>query len=118
MAAGARWWSARHDAIFLGHLAASGNVAASARAAGFTKKSAYNRRARLPAFARAWDKAIAEAEGRLELRLIHEAEQGTPAMERGAWKDADPGAFDPWLALWLLKYWDRKRRGPRPAPGG
>jgi hypothetical protein len=115
MAAGTRWWAARHDAVFLGHLRATGNVVASARAAGFTKKAAYDRRARMPSFARAWDSALDEAENWLQWRLIEEAEKGTPAMERGAGEAASEEAenkpFDPWLALWLLKYWEGQRSG-------
>jgi hypothetical protein len=62
MAAGRRWWTERHDAVFLAHLRATGSVAASARAAGFTPKSAWNRRDRLPGFAAAMDEAREEAD--------------------------------------------------------
>jgi hypothetical protein len=41
MAAGTRWWAARHDAIFLGHLRATGNVALAARAAGWPACAVY-----------------------------------------------------------------------------
>jgi hypothetical protein len=62
MAAGRHWWTERHDAVFLAHLRATGSVAASARAAGFTPKSAWNRRERLPGFARAMDEAREDAD--------------------------------------------------------
>lgn len=109
--AGERWWTARHDAVFLGHLRATGNVKASARAAGFSGKSAWERRRRSPGFARAWAEAIAEAEHRLQGELAGmllscdydegEAEAATEAAERQP--------FDPWLAMWLLTRWERQR---------
>lgn len=124
MAAGTRWWQARHDAVFLGHLRETGNISASARAAGFTPKSAWNRREALPGFARAWDAAMEDAEIALEFRLLHEAAEGIPAMEPGAAETARAKAnatgttvpFDPWLALWILKWRDGRRGGP--ASGG
>ena len=109
MAAGTRWWAARHDAIFLGHLRATGNVALSARLTGFTKKTAYNRRDRLPSFARAWDAALAAAEPRLEARLTAEALRGSWGMEDGAYEPGEPEAFDVDQALRLLT-WREKRR--------
>lgn len=74
MAAGPHWWTERHDEIFLAHLRATGCVAASARAAGFTPKSAWNRRDRLPGFARAMDEAREDADVALEFRLAAEAQ--------------------------------------------
>lgn len=62
MAAGRRWWTARHDAIFLGWLRATGCIAGSARRTGFTAKTVWNRRERLPSFARAMDDALEEAQ--------------------------------------------------------
>ncbi len=81
MAAGDHWWASRHDAIFLGHLRVTGNVTASAKAAGFTAKSAWNRRERLPSFARAWEAALEEAEYRLEAQLAAEILDGTAGMD-------------------------------------
>ena len=76
MAAGPHWWTERHDAVFLAHLRATGNIAASARAAGFTRKSAYDRRDRLPGFARAMDEARDDADLALEFQLMAEAQGG------------------------------------------
>ena len=109
MAAAHWWWDDRADAVFLGHLRATGNVRASARAAGFTPKSAYNRRERLPSFARAWDAALVEAERRVEARAVAEALDGTPAMSPGAYEVGEPGRQDPWLAIWLMQWWEKKR---------
>lgn len=55
--------------MFLAHLRATGNVAASARAAGFAPKTAWIRRERLPGFARAMDEAREDADLGLEFRL-------------------------------------------------
>jgi len=113
--AGDHWWSERTDAVFLGHLRATGNVAGSARAAGFTAKSAWNRRARLPAFARGWDAAMAEAEIRLEQELVAEALNGTRGMEWDPDFEPEPehelARFDPYLAMWILRREERKRSG-------
>lgn len=76
MAAGARWWTARHDAPFFAHLRATGCVVASARAAGFTPKSAWNRRERLPGFARRMDEVRDDADLALEFQLMAEAANG------------------------------------------
>ena len=76
MAAGERWWTERHDQVFLDHLRATGNVAASARAAGFSAKTAWNRRERLPRFARAMDEARDDADLALEFRLAVRPEGG------------------------------------------
>ena len=122
MAAGTRWWAARHDAIFLGHLRVTGNAAASARAAGFTKKAAYDRRERLPSFARAWEAALDEAANRLQGRLVHEVLKGSPEMmpdspaQAAAAEAAEWEPFDPWLAIWLLKYWQRQGKLERTRP--
>ena len=56
-----RVWQARHDKAFFSHLAATGDVHASARAAGFSCAAAWERRQRLPGFAWAWDKGVDEA---------------------------------------------------------
>jgi hypothetical protein len=76
IAAGRNWWTERHDAVSLAHLRATGCVAASARAAGFTPKSAWNRRDRLPGFAPAMDEAREDADLALEFQLSVEAERG------------------------------------------
>lgn len=63
-------WTPRVEARFLDALSASCNVKAALAAAGMSKGSAYARRQRLPAFARAWDEAIAIGCARLECLLI------------------------------------------------
>lgn len=110
MAPANRWWAARHDAIFLGHLRDTGNVAASARAAGFTPKTAYNRRDRLPSFARAWKAALEESERRLDARLTAEALKGSWGMEPDVYVPGEPETFDVDLALRLLTWRDKRQR--------
>lgn len=109
-AAGSRFWTLAADAAFIAHLRATGNATAAARAAGFTPKSAYNRRARMPAFARAWDAALDEAVVRLEERMLAQALNG-PAPP---WPDApeigEPETFDLPLAMWLLRRRERMAR--------
>ncbi|MEA3047105.1 MAG: hypothetical protein QOJ53_1437 [Sphingomonadales bacterium] len=108
----AKMAAAAADAVFLGHLRMTGNASASARAAGFTPKSAWNRRERLPSFARAWDAALEEAERRLNGRLTAEALKGSWGMEPGAFEAPEPETFDVDQALRLLTY------GKSSAPGG
>ena len=102
MAAGKRCWSARHDAIFLAELERTGNVRASARAAGFTAKSAWNRRERLSVFSDAWDLAMEAAEIALEFRL---------AAESLGLAGPEDAPFDREQALRTLTRQENKRRG-------
>jgi hypothetical protein len=116
MAVSPRSWQDRHDPVFLGHLAATGNVGAAARAAGFTKKSAYDRRKARPDFAAAWDKALERSAMHLQGRLLAEAHRGlAPAIGgdafEAAFEAADAAPFDPWLAIRLCRIWERKRAG-------
>lgn len=89
MAAGRHWWTERHDVVFFAHLRATGSVAASARAAGFTPKSAWNRRDRLPGFARAMDEAREDADLALEFQLAAQA-QGDRGDDYRPSGDGDP----------------------------
>ncbi|HEX8621140.1 MAG TPA: hypothetical protein VF718_04150 [Allosphingosinicella sp.] len=106
MAAGRRWWTERHDAVFLAHLRSTGSVAASARAAGFTPKSAWNRRERLAGFAAAMDEAREEADLELLFRLAAHAEG-----KRGDDYAGPEGGFDPDRAMRMLSFRDNRKRG-------
>jgi hypothetical protein len=114
MAAGRHWWTERHDALFFDHLRATGSVAASARAAGFTPKSAWNRRDRLPGFARAMDEAREDADLELQFRLAADAEG------RSGDDYVRPGErFDGEQAKAKLTFRENRRRGnhaPRRRP--
>jgi hypothetical protein len=107
---GAHQWTARHDAVFLGYLRATANVTHSAEAAGFTKKSAYNRRKRMPGFARAWDETLAAAEPELATRRRAEAQNGGATLEPGAFDPEDPGRFDVDAAIRAVQRWEAERR--------
>lgn len=114
MAAGKRWWTERHDAVFFAHLRATGSVAASARAAGFTPKSAWNRRDRLPGFARAMDEAREEADLELLFQLAAHAEG-----RRGDDFDSSEERFDPEQAMRTISFRENRKLGrhsPRRRP--
>ena len=75
----AKWprWTKKREDIFFGELAEVCNVAAAARAAGFPDaKSAYTRKKRDPDFRAAWEEAVAEGYGRLELEMLERARFG------------------------------------------
>src|SRR5690606_33895449 len=58
-----RWTPALRER-FLGHLSAGGDVRAAAARCGLSRQSVYKLRERDPAFARAWDAALAGRPGR------------------------------------------------------
>lgn len=63
-------WSDEAEGRFLSVLAATCNVKAAAKAAGFSTVTLYKRRGRWPGFAAEWDAAIAQGYARLEARLV------------------------------------------------
>ncbi len=68
--AGPGRWSVAGERAFLAELTATANVKAAARAAGVSAQAAYNRRRQWPAFAAAWDAALAEGYARIEMLLV------------------------------------------------
>ncbi|MEA3016545.1 MAG: hypothetical protein QOI38_1267 [Sphingomonadales bacterium] len=96
-------WTARAEEIFFAELAGSGNVSASAQAAGFSGKAAWERARKVPAFRDRLAAAKQDATERLEFHLI---EEGTNLLrgESGAKRD-------PQLAMWLVKREDQRRAG-------
>ncbi|HEX8480890.1 MAG TPA: hypothetical protein VF650_03195 [Allosphingosinicella sp.] len=118
MAAGRHWWTERHDSAFLAYLRATGSVAASARAAGFTPKSAWNRRARMPGFALAMDEAREDADLELQFQLAVKAQRGR-GDDHGA-GDGGPGQSQATVpleqtpaeqAMRTLSFRENRRRG-------
>lgn len=107
MAAGRGWWTERHDAIFFAHLRATGSVAASARAAGFTPKSAWNRRERLPGFARAMDEAREDADLALEFQLSVQAHRDKGDDYRAGTEPGVPAE----QAMRTLSFRENRKRG-------
>lgn len=114
MAAGRRWWTERHDAVFFAHLRATGSVAAAARAAGFTPKTAWNRRERLPSFARAMDEVRKDADLALEFQLSVQAQRGKGDDYR-AQGDSHPGQSQVTVptdqAMRTLRFRENRKRG-------
>lgn len=96
-------WTRRDEDLFFAHYAATGNVSASARAAGFSEKAAWERARTVPAFRERLAEAKLDATTRLELYLI---EEGTNQL-----RGTDGGRRDPQLAMWLLKREDQRQAG-------
>lgn len=61
---------------FLGELAASSNVSASARKAGVSTSTAYEARRTNPEFNRDWQRALCEGYAHLEMELLHRLRAG------------------------------------------
>lgn len=72
-------------ACFIDILRRTANVSRAAREAGLSSSTAYEHRAKFPAFAAAWDAAVAEALDELEDALIERAKHGVekPVYFRG-----------------------------------
>jgi hypothetical protein len=109
-------WTRRDEHLFLAHYRLTSNASESARAAGKSPSSAFDLRAIDPDFAARWDAALAEAQVRLEGKLVVYSEtrgKEIPPDERGA--PAEPGMadFDPHFALKLLQYNQARRAGGR-----
>ena len=69
-------WSAERQRLFLANLAETGSVHLAASAARLSARSAYQLRARSPAFARAWNAALRIAVGRLAAIAFDRAVHG------------------------------------------
>jgi hypothetical protein len=122
--AGPRRWSRPVEERFFAALAATGNIAASARAVGFSVSCIWQRRRQWPAFARRIEEALEDAEVELEFRMV-EALAGTPAAaeygdsyvtvpDEGQLRNCPPDggrALDMDAALRFLKWREEKRRG-------
>lgn len=135
VAAGPKRWSRKSEDTFLAALGMCGNVAAAARAAGFSESCIWQRRRKYPAFAAAMEAVLEEAEIRIEFRMAAMgSELAAAGLER--WDagedgsttgpDAPGGAvsgpcppepFDPDLAFRFLKWREGKRLGRQPARG-
>ncbi len=111
-----RFTRARKD-VFLGHLAVSADVHASALAAGVCTSTVYSHRASDPAFADGWLRALATGIAVLEARLLQER------LEARAEFDAEPAEvtaspagrlerdLEFWRCMHLLREHRRVERG-------
>ena len=108
------------EADFLARLKATGNFSGSARAVGFQPASLFDRYRKWPAFARACDAAIAEAEIVLDFALVAHAHRllgtgtrdcpaGDEAEEMGTVTSDCPQEAD--KAMRILAFIDRRRGG-------
>lgn len=111
MAPGRPYWEPeRHDEIFLRALRGTGNVEASARAAGFTKKVAYDQMRARPAFAAACLRARKEAEPRLNDLLALQSVRWSRAAYDEAFEGEPLDERDVDRALRTLEYWERQKK--------
>jgi hypothetical protein len=132
VASGKKRWSKTVEDRFLAALGMCGNVAAAARAVGFTESCVWQRRRAWPAFERAMEQVLEEAEIRIEYRLAMlgsdleaaalEGGENSPENETpdGPMPEPPPserGKFDPEFALRFLKWREEKRRGRVPKGG-
>lgn len=86
--------------VFLAELAATSNVAASARAAGISTAKAYDARRTDPEFYREWREALCEGYDLLEMNLLHRLREGEIKPASGAKRGTR--VFDNATALRLL----------------
>ena len=102
-------WNAERRAIFLGELAQTANVAASAREAGMPENSPYPERRKNEAFRIGWEAALDEGFMKLEMLLLERATYGdaVPPPQDAKAGEAKVGerqrAIPTALALSLLK---------------
>jgi hypothetical protein len=117
--------------MFIDVLRTCGNVAAAARAVGFSQSLIWQRRRAWPGFRQRMEEALEEAEVALEFRIAchgnnlpagaeEEAEEGTVTFSHGGASMRDggrksdcppPQPFDHEFALRFLKWREEKRRG-------
>jgi hypothetical protein len=94
------------EALFLAHLAATCNVAASARAAGVTAQCVYQKRMRDADFRRRWREALEQGYARLEARALEQA-LGSQAVAAGTQGEVaievEEGPLDKELTIFLLR---------------
>ena len=71
-----RSWTASKERLFLSTLASTCNVKLSARYAGVTTASVYERRSKNASFRASWDAALAAGYAQLELMMLQRALHG------------------------------------------
>jgi hypothetical protein len=114
VATGEGRWSAEVEERFKSALRETGNVRAAARAVGFSESSVWQRRRQWPAFARALEEMLEEAELALEFRIASMAsnvvakEKHPSASSR---TNESAASFDMDDAMRFLKWREEKRRG-------
>ena len=109
-------WTAARRAVFLDHVAATCNIAASAEAVGLWPSSAYNLRRRDPDFAAQWHVALETGFDRLQAMLIERA-MGPMTIAIGETPTPDISKMDTELAFRLIEF-NRKQVSGGPKRGG
>jgi hypothetical protein len=116
VSAGEDRWNAAVERRFLEALRVCGSVRGAARAVGFSEGTIWARRRKWPAFAKALEELLDEAELALEFRLgclgsdIVPAE-GEPGAEESMVPPMHSVPLDPDFAMRFLKWREEKRRG-------
>lgn len=138
VACGPKRWSRSVDDRFFAALGACGNIAAAARAVGFSVSCIAQRRHKWPDFARRMEEALDEAETIIEFRAAVASggffglDQGGDGDDKVGGCDLHPRSpspgpfhqgrgdppFDPDFALRFLKWREEKRRGRVPKGAG
>jgi transposase-like protein len=92
------------NACFIDILRRTANISRAAREAGLSSSTVYEHRAKFPAFAAAWDAAVAEALDELEDALIERAKHGVekPVYFRGE-QVGSVRTYSDALGMFLLK---------------
>lgn len=119
--AGEKRWSRAVEDRFFATLAVCGNIAASARAVGFSQSCIDQRRRKWPDFARRMEETLDDAEVEIEFRVaahLNGKRAGAAVDPRAA---VEPGPLDMDSAIRFLRWREEKRhgrgrRGRVPAP--
>lgn len=109
-------WNAAVERRFLEAPRGCGSVRAAARAVGFSEGAIWERRRKWPAFAKALEELLEEAELALEFRLGCLGSDVVPAEVEPGTEESDVPPmqnvpFDPDTAMRFLKWREEKRRG-------
>ena len=110
-------WTVRKRAVFLDHVAATGNVSASARFVGLGESGAYKLRRRDPDFAEQWRVALSAGFDRLQAMLIERA-MGPLTVQIGDTPMPDVSTMDTELAMRLVEHHRRTIAGAPQRRGG
>jgi hypothetical protein len=110
-------WTVRKRAVFLDHVAATGNVSASARIVGLGESGAYKLRRRDRDFAEQWRVALEAGFDRLQAMLIERA-MGPLTVQIGDTPMPDVSTMDTELAMRLIEHHRRTIAGTPKRRGG
>jgi hypothetical protein len=119
--AGEKRWSRTVEDRFFATLAVCGNIAASARAVGFSQSCIDQRRRKWPDFARRLEEALDDAEVEIEFRMAAEVRGRRASAATDGEMAIEPGPLDMDAAMRFLKWRQEKkagrgRRGRMPEP--